>query len=131
MSTMQFDLVSPERRLATVQASSVLIPGADGDMTVMPDHAPVITTLRPGVLVVNSDAGEEKYAVFGGFAQITADTTSVLAEKAIAVGEATAADVDAALSAAQSAAEGKEGADKDQSDKLLADLGALRSALGV
>jgi len=45
--TMQFDLVSPERRLASVKASAVQIPGADGDMTAMPDHAPTITTLRP------------------------------------------------------------------------------------
>ena len=131
MATMQFDLVSPERSLASIQASSVLIPGADGDLTVMADHAPVITTLRPGVLVVTSDAGEEKYAVFGGFAQISADATSVLAEKAIAVGDATAADVDAIVSAAESAAAGKEGADKDASDKLLADLAALRGELGV
>ena len=50
--TMQFDLVSPERRLASAQVASVQIPGADGDMTAMPDHAPTITTLRPGILKV-------------------------------------------------------------------------------
>ena len=47
--TMQFDLVSPERRLASMQVTSVQIPGADGDMTAMEGHAPTITTLRPGV----------------------------------------------------------------------------------
>jgi F-type H+-transporting ATPase subunit epsilon len=52
MATMQFDLVSPERRLASLQASEVQIPGADGDMVAMPGHAPVITTLRPGILRV-------------------------------------------------------------------------------
>ena len=48
--TLQFDLVSPERRLASVQASEVQIPGADGDLTAMEGHAPTITTLRPGIL---------------------------------------------------------------------------------
>lgn len=131
MSTMQFDLVSPERSLASLEATSVLIPGADGDMTIMPDHTSVITTLRPGVLVVNSTGGDEKYAVFGGFAQISAEATSVLAERAIPVGEASADELDAIVEAAEKAASGKEGADKDASDKLLADLAALRTELGV
>ncbi|MDO7732626.1 MAG: F0F1 ATP synthase subunit epsilon, partial [Paracoccaceae bacterium] len=47
-AAVQFDLVSPERRLASVQAVEVQIPGADGDMTAMEGHAPTITTLRPG-----------------------------------------------------------------------------------
>jgi F0F1-type ATP synthase epsilon subunit len=46
---MQFDLVSPERRLASLEVSEVRVPGADGDMTAMADHAPTITTLRPGM----------------------------------------------------------------------------------
>ena len=50
--TMQFDLVTPERKLASGPVREVRIPGADGDMTAMPDHAPTITTLRPGVLTV-------------------------------------------------------------------------------
>ena len=50
--TMQFDLVSPERRVAALEVTSVQIPGADGDMTAMPGHAPLITTLRPGILRV-------------------------------------------------------------------------------
>ena len=54
---VQFDLVSPERRLASVQAVEVQIPGADGDMTAMEGHAPTITTLRPGILRVLSSDG--------------------------------------------------------------------------
>lgn len=129
--TMQFDLVSPERSLASLQVSEIQIPGADGDMTAMPDHAPVITTLRPGILSVNGPDGASEYAVSGGFAEITATGASVLAEKAMPVGEATAADLDALVAEAQTAAEGLAGAAKDASDKLLADLAALRSALGV
>ena len=55
--TLQFDLVSPERRLASVAASEVQIPGADGDLTAMEGHAPTITTLRPGVLRVIAAEG--------------------------------------------------------------------------
>ena len=49
LNIMQFDLVSPERRLASLEVTAVQIPGADGDLTAMPGHAPVITNLRPGI----------------------------------------------------------------------------------
>ena len=58
---LQFDLVSPERKLASGKARAVQIPGADGDLTAMPDHTPTITTLRPGVLVVEGATGEERF----------------------------------------------------------------------
>ncbi|MDT0682575.1 F0F1 ATP synthase subunit epsilon [Roseicyclus sp. F158] len=80
--TMQVDLVSPERMVASVQASEVRIPGADGDLTAMPDHSPLITTLRPGVLVIVTGGKEEKYLVTGGFAEIGKEGTSILAERA-------------------------------------------------
>jgi len=67
---MQFDLVSPERRLASMQVQAVLVPGADGDLTAMADHAPLITTLRPGMLRVESGEGNQEYLVTGGFAEI-------------------------------------------------------------
>ena len=58
--TLQFDLVSPERRLASVQATEVQIPGADGDLTAMEGHAPTITTLRPGILKAVSADGAQR-----------------------------------------------------------------------
>jgi F-type H+-transporting ATPase subunit epsilon len=81
--TVQFDLVSPERLLTSVQAREVQIPGAEGDLTAMADHSPLITTLRPGIVRVISDKGEDEYAVTGGFAEINGDSISVLAEQAI------------------------------------------------
>lgn len=129
--TMQFDLVSPERRLASLQVSSVQIPGADGDMTAMPDHAPVITTLRPGVLTVSGPSGTSEYVVTGGFAEVTAQGMSVLAEKAMEVSEFKSADIDGLVAEATEAAAGLAGGAKDASDKLLADLEALRTAVGV
>jgi len=72
MANVQFDLVSPERRLASVEASEVQIPGADGDMTAMAGHAPTITTLRPGLLRVVHSGGADEYVVSGGFAEMRA-----------------------------------------------------------
>ncbi len=65
------------------------IPGADGDFTAMADHAPTIATIRPGIVTVQAATGEEKYVVTGGFAEISPDGTSVLAERAMPVGEVT------------------------------------------
>ena len=129
--TLQFDLVSPERSVASLEATEVQIPGAEGDMTAMADHAPVITTLRPGILKVVGPAGTQDFAVTGGFAEITPEATSVLAERAMPVAEATsevldALSAEAAESAASASADGK-----DAAEKLVADFAALRSALGV
>ena len=85
-NTMQFDLVSPERRLASLEVTAVQIPGADGDLTAMPGHAPVITNLRPGILKVESPEGSTDYVVTGGFAEI-GEGLSVLAERALPLEE--------------------------------------------
>ena len=126
--TMQFDLVSPERRLASMQVAQVQIPGADGDLTAMPDHAPLITTLRPGVLRVSGPQGDAAYVVTGGFAEISGEGTSVLAEKAMPVAEATA---DALIGLATEAVAKAPADARDAADKLVADLQALRVEVGV
>lgn len=131
--TMQFDLVSPERRLASVQARAVQIPGADGDMTAMPDHAPTITTLRPGVLRVVHAGGTDDYVVSGGFAEITATTVSVLAEEALPKAEVTQAIYDRMVTAAKVAlddAKADAGA-VDASAKTLADIVSIAAAVGL
>lgn len=134
-NTMQFDLVSPERSLASLQASAVQIPGADGDMTAMPDHAPTITTLRPGILKVEAPEGTSEYLVTGGFAQISADALSVLAEKAIPVGEVTRSHLDEIVAGAQAAHDAAKeqghGNLVDDAAKLLADMEALGTHMGL
>ena len=126
--TFQFDLVSPERRLASVAATEVNIPGADGDMTAMEGHAPTITTLRPGVLRAHGVDGVKAYVVTGGFAEITAAGVSVLAERAVPVDEITPAIMDALVADACEAA--AVSSDKDAADKIVADLMAMRAAAG-
>ena len=125
-ATIQFDLVSPERSLASLAVIEVQIPATDGDMSAMAGHAPVITTLRPGVLRAVSAEGVTAFVVTGGFAEITATSISVLAEQAVPLGEMTPAIMtqmleDATLAAAVNP-------DKDGADKAIADLLALRVA---
>lgn len=123
--TMQFDLVSPERRLASGQATAVRIPGADGDLTAMPDHAPVVATLRPGILSVDMDNDTQDFAVTGGFAQITAEGATVLADEALPKDEVTAEHLASLVEASQA------GEATDESTKRVADLQALGAELGL
>ncbi|MBD0864483.1 MAG: F0F1 ATP synthase subunit epsilon [Rhodobacteraceae bacterium] len=125
--TMQFDLVSPERSLASLRASAVRIPGADGDMTAMPDHAPTITTLRPGVLRVEGVDGPSEYVVTGGFAELNPEGISVLTEKAIPVSEMSRDKLDALIADARAVLEQAQsvGTMVDAAAKMVADLEAL------
>ena len=126
--TVQFDLVSPERRLASLSASEVQIPGADGDLTAMEGHAPAITTLRPGILRAMAADGARSYIVTGGFAEITARGVSVLAERAVLLEEASADVVEALLAEGSAAAAAM--TDRDAADKVVADLQAMKAAAG-
>jgi len=127
--TMQFDLVSPERSLVSTQATAVRIPGSDGDMTAMKDHAPVVTTLRPGILTVEAEGGEQEFAVFGGFAQISAEGTTVLAEEALPKGALTSEYIDERVAKAEAARDAAEGSAVDTASKRVADLQAMRDAI--
>ena len=135
--TLQFDLVSPERRLASVQATEVQIPGADGDMTAMAGHAPTITTLRPGVLKVTHDGKTDEFVVLGGFAEISAAGVSILAEQALPRGEVTQAVYDDMLRAASEAHAAaretfkNEPGPVDDAAKLIADMVAVGTHIGL
>jgi len=139
---LQFDLVSPERRLASTEATAVQIPGADGDLTAMADHAPTITTLRPGIVTVTHAKGSDDYVVSGGFAEITGGQVSVLAERAHARDEMTQDLYEAMVAdfqAAYDAAKGTKGdgtpenlpGPVDEAAKLLADMVAVGGTIGL
>ena len=84
--TFRFELVSPERLLVSEDIASVTASGAEGEFTVLPRHAPFMTTLRPGVLTVRVDKGpERRIVVFGGFAEVNPDGCIILAEEAVPV----------------------------------------------
>lgn len=120
--TMQFDLVSPERRLASGAARSVQIPAAEGQLTAMPDHAPLITTLRPGIVRVEMTDGVKTFGVVGGFVEINADGVSILAERAYAEGQGNKADVDTLLAEARSKAADAAPEHRDAAELFVADL---------
>ena len=135
--SMQFDLVSPERLLASLEATSVLLPGSDGDMTVMAEHAPVITTLRPGILKVEAGGETQDYVVTGGFAEINAAGVSVLAEVAVPRGEMTQEHMDRMFEEAQAKYDRAKETFKnepgpvDDAAKLLADMVAMGGEIGL
>jgi len=80
----KFELVSPERLLVSAEVEQVLVPGAEGDMTVLAHHGPILTTLRPGLLDIGFPGGEHRrYFIRGGFAEVGPTGLTVLAETAI------------------------------------------------
>ncbi|MEM6618125.1 MAG: ATP synthase F1 subunit epsilon [Pseudomonadota bacterium] len=122
---MQFDLVSPERKLASLSVSEVDLPGAEGDFTAMPQHAPVLTTLRPGVVTAKSGSDSTVYVVSGGFVEVNAESVSVLAEWAVPMGDATGAQIEALVAEAEAAAGRADGPEKDLADLRVAQTKAL------
>ena len=100
---MQFELVSPERMLASLQVIEVEIPGAEGDFTAMADHAALVTTMRPGILKAKSATETTEYVVTGGFVEVSGTTTSVLAENAVPRSEMTRDAANAILAEAEAA----------------------------
>jgi len=136
LNIMQFDLVSPERRLASLEVTAVQIPGADGDLTAMPGHAPVITNLRPGILKVESPAGNKDYVVTGGFAEI-GEGLSVLAERALPLDELSQDAFDEILEEAKSMYKKVEEEFQNQpgpvddAAKLLSDMVAMGEQIGL
>jgi F-type H+-transporting ATPase subunit epsilon len=84
--TFKFELITPERMLLSEDANQVLVPGFEGEFTVLPGHAPVISALRPGVVdAALADARKVRVFVKGGLAEVAADRLTVLAERAIPV----------------------------------------------
>ncbi len=85
---LKFELVSPERLLRSGDVQEVLVPGSEGDFVVMPQHAPVLTTLKPGVITFKDEEGVEfKVFIRGGFAEVASDGLIILAETAIPMEE--------------------------------------------
>lgn len=78
--TFKFELVSPERILISADAEQVIVPGMEGQFTVFAGHAPVISTLRPGILDAQVDGGRRRVFVRGGLAEVEPDRVTVLAQ---------------------------------------------------
>lgn len=99
--TFKFELVSPERLLFSADVKSVQVPGDEGDFVVLADHAPVMTIIRPGVVVVETENDEKKFFIKGGFADATPDGLTILAEFSLDQSELVKDRLDAEIKKAQ------------------------------
>jgi F-type H+-transporting ATPase subunit epsilon len=95
---VEFELVSPERLLVSEPVDMVVVPGSEGDFGVLPRHAPLISTLRPGVIrIFEGRTVKNRIFVAGGFAEVTAERCTVLAEEALPVADIDTAKIDQEL----------------------------------
>jgi F-type H+-transporting ATPase subunit epsilon len=83
MATFHFDLVSPEKLLFSGDVDQVDVPGQEGDFGVLAGHAPLVSTLRPGILILYREGGDLKVVVNGGFAEVSPAGLTVLADYAM------------------------------------------------
>lgn len=103
-ATFKFELVTPERVLMSSDVTEVMVPGADGDFTVFAGHAPVISMLRPGVIVAKGEGNRvTRLYVRGGFCEVAPDSLTVLAEQASDVESMNADAIAAETKAAEAA----------------------------
>lgn len=127
-----FELVSPERLVLSEDVVEVVIPASDGQMTVMKDHAPTMTTVKPGLVQVKrAEGGDETIFVDGGFADINDNGLSLLAEVAMLANELDSETLAARLKNAQEAADAAEGDAKDVADLRLSDLEHVKQSLSL
>ncbi len=127
---IQFELVSPAKLLVSRPVDMVVVPGTEGDFGALARHAPVIATVRPGVIdVYEADKVSERIFVAGGFAEVNEERVTVLAEEAIPVGDISNETVSARLQAAQDALNAaKTDAEKSAAEQLVLVAEALRAA---
>jgi F-type H+-transporting ATPase subunit epsilon len=91
MAKFSFRLVMPERELLNIEVDMVVVPGGEGDFGVLHGHAPLISTVRPGVLeVIQGTKVEQRFMVVGGFAEVTPERCTVMADEATPLEQVTA-----------------------------------------
>ena len=131
MATFPFELVAPERVLFSGDVEAVMLPGTEGDMTVLPGHAPVMTALKTGFLVINTvGSGGERILVRGGFADISASGVTVLAERALPAQDLSPEAIDREILQAEMARDATEDfSAKQAADAAIAQLREARAAL--
>ena len=126
--TFKFELVSPERVLLSAEAQQAILPGADGIVTVLQGHAPVITNLLPGVVRITLADGIKSIYVKGGFAEVSPDSVTVLAERAFITDEVDPRQIEAELGAAQKSLDN--GLDDDAKLHITRAIDELRALVG-
>lgn len=119
---LQLEIVTPEARIFSGEVDSVVLPGSDGELGILPNHVPLVTTLKPGELVYAQGGKTEYFAVGTGFVEVTGGRVSILTDMAKAEGEIDEKSVEDALKRAQ---ERLESLKHDQSTEELAMVQAM------
>jgi F-type H+-transporting ATPase subunit epsilon len=131
MAALHFEFVSPENVLFSGDVDQVDLPGSEGDLGVLPGHAPMVTTLRPGVVTIMREGRRDSVVVVGGFAEMGPGGLTVLADRAGAREEfdlqLLADDI---KNAEEDVADSKDDAERDRLARHLEQLRALQAALG-
>lgn len=128
---LKFELVSPERLLSSGDVQQVVVPGTEGEFTVLVNHAPVLSTLKPGVVTVTDESGNvERIFVRGGFAEVNPTGLTILAEEAVAVSDLSPDDLAQKIKNAQEDVnDAKDPEKKRRAQETLDHLTQLQSAL--
>lgn len=121
--TIKCEIVSQDRQVFNGEAEMVVIPGAAGQMGILPHHAPVLTSLNYGIITVKTKSGEEHFTVAGGIAEVQPDQVTILADAAENVEEI---DVDRALQARQRAEESIKSISSTDIDRYMRISSALK-----
>lgn len=130
MATFQLELVSPEKLLLSRQVEMVVIPAAEGEMGVLPGHAPMIVALRGGVIrVIDGGKDVERLFVAGGFAEVTPERVTVLADEATPVAELSKAEAERRVTEADAAYNAAASESPERRDAAMARLLAMRAML--
>ena len=130
MALLHFEFVSPESVLFSGDVDQVDLPGSEGDLGILPGHAPLVTTLRPGIVTIIREGAREPVVVVGGFAEVGPGGLTVLADRAVARAdfdlESLASDI---KDAEEDVADCKDQAERDKLTRHLDQLRALQSVL--
>lgn len=130
MATFHFDLVSPEELVFSGEVEHVVVPGTEGEFGVLAGHAPLVAMLRPGILKILG-ANELRILVVGGFAEVSPEGLTVLADRAVPVEEIDPAVIAGEISdAEEDVADAKDEATRDKLRTKLEQLRAVQQALG-
>lgn len=127
---LSFALVSPERELFNGEVDQVVVPGSEGEFGVLPNHSPAMSVIKPGALKVLSDGAERRIFVNGGFADVTPEGLTVLAEEAIDLADIDAAQIEQELkNASEDLRDANSDAKREAAQRAVARLESIRAAL--
>ena len=127
---LSFALVSPERELFNGDVDHVVVPGVEGEFGVSPNHAPVMSVIKPGALRVINDGAERRIFVNGGFADVTPEGLTVLAEEAVDLADIEPAKLEQDMKNAQEdLRDANTDARKDAAQRTLARLETIKAAM--